>query len=71
MNSAGFANHRRGITIPGPVGAANRAASSKQARCFRRWRRFACFPHSFSSCRKRMRRARWKKKALFAFVHKG
>ena len=23
-----------------------------------------CTPHSFSSCRKRMRRARWKKKAL-------
>ena len=45
MKIAGFANHRRGNTIPGPVGAANRAASSKQARCFRRWRRFACFPH--------------------------
>ena len=42
---AGDADHRRGNTIPGPVGAANRAASSKQARCFRRWRRFACFPH--------------------------
>ena len=45
MKIAGFANHRRGKTIPAPVGAANRAASSKQARCFRRWRRFACFPH--------------------------
>ena len=27
-------------------GAANRAASSKQARFIRRWRRFACFPHT-------------------------
>ena len=43
--AAASRNHRRGSTIPGPVGAANRAASSKQARCFRRWRRFACFPH--------------------------
>ena len=27
-------------------GAANRAASSKQARFIRHWRRFACFPHT-------------------------
>ena len=38
--------HRRGIAIPGPFGAANRAAFSKQARFIRRWRRFACFPHT-------------------------
>ena len=38
--------HRRGIAIPGPFGAANRAASSKQARFIRHWRRFACFPHT-------------------------
>ena len=36
--------HRRGIAIPGPFGSANRAASSKPARFFRRWRRFAGFP---------------------------
>ena len=35
--------HRRGIAIPGPFGSANRAASSKPARFFRRWRRFAGF----------------------------
>ena len=35
--------HRRGIAIPGPFGSANRAASSKPARFFRRWRRFAAF----------------------------
>ena len=35
--------HRRGITIPAPVGRANRAASSKLARFIRRWRRFANF----------------------------
>ena len=29
-----------------------------------------CTPHSFSSCRKRMRRARWKKKALWHFPQK-
>ena len=38
--------HRRGIAIPGPFRAANRAASSKQARFIRHWRRFACFPHT-------------------------
>ena len=38
--------HRRGIAIPGPFGAANRAAFSKQARFIRRWRRFACLPHT-------------------------
>ena len=38
--------HRRGITIPGHDVAANRAASSKQARCIRHRRRFACFPHT-------------------------
>ena len=35
--------HRRGIAISGPFGSANRAASSKPARFFRRWRRFAAF----------------------------
>ena len=35
--------HRRGIAIPVPFGSANRAASSKPARFFRRWRRFAAF----------------------------
>ena len=35
--------HRHGIAIPGPFGSANRAASSKPARFFRRWRRFAAF----------------------------
>ena len=38
--------HRRGIVIPGPFGSTNRAASSKQARFIRHWRRFACFPHA-------------------------
>ena len=38
--------HRRGIAIPSPFGASNRAASSKQARFIRHWRRFACFPHT-------------------------
>ena len=38
--------HRRGIGIPGPFGAENRAASSKQARFIRHRRRFACFPHT-------------------------
>ena len=32
------------IRFPAPIGAANRAASSKQARFLRHWRRFACFP---------------------------
>ena len=36
-------DHRRGITIPAPVGRANRTASSKLARFIRRWRRFANF----------------------------
>ena len=35
--------HRRGDTIPGAIRAANRAASSKQPRFIRRWRRFGCF----------------------------
>ena len=38
-----FRRHRRGITIPAPVGRANRAASSKLARFIRHWRRFADF----------------------------
>ena len=46
---------RGGISISTPsrhgdsrplFGAANRAASPKQARFIRRWRRFACFPHT-------------------------
>lgn len=35
--------HRRGMTIPGYFVFANRAASSKQPRFIRRWRRFGCF----------------------------
>ena len=41
----GAPGHRCGFAIPGPFWAANRAASSKPARFFRRWRRFASFPH--------------------------
>ena len=51
----GDANHRRGTTIPGPVWAANRAASSKQARFIRHRRRFACFPHFLFEASKRKR----------------
>ena len=40
----GAPGHRCGFAIPGPFWAANRAASSKPARFFRRWRRFASFP---------------------------
>jgi len=40
----GFFAHRRGRTIPGRFASANRAASSKQARCIRHRRRIACFP---------------------------
>ena len=36
--------HRCGIAIPGPVWAANRAATSKQPHFFRHRRRFGCFP---------------------------
>ena len=36
--------HRCGDTIPDRFAAANRAASSKQARFIRRRRRVACFP---------------------------
>jgi len=36
--------HRCGIAVCGPFGSANRAAASKAARFFRRWRRFAAFP---------------------------
>ena len=39
----GAPGHRCGFAIPGPFWAANRAASSKPARFFRRWRRFAAF----------------------------
>ena len=61
--------HRRGIAIPGPFGSANRAASSKPARFFRRWRRFAAFlfpakPASLGFCGGPYRLRR-KEKALF------
>jgi len=36
--------HRCGIAVCGPFRSANRAAASKAARFFRRWRRFAAFP---------------------------
>ena len=61
--------HRRGIAIPGPFGSANRAASSKPARFFRRRRRFAAFlfptkPASLGFCGGPYRLRR-KEKALF------
>jgi len=36
--------HRCGNAVSGPFRSANRAAASKAARFFRRWRRFAAFP---------------------------
>ena len=36
--------HRRGIAVCGLLKTTNSAASSKQARFFRHWRRIACFP---------------------------
>ena len=61
--------HRRGIAISGPFGSANRAASSKPARFFRRWRHFAAFlfptkPASLGFCGGPYRLRR-KEKALF------
>ena len=43
-NLRGLPEHRRSIAISGCFAPANRAASSKQPRFFRRWRRFGCFP---------------------------